>query len=274
MEGVMSFEYELRGFDNLKRRLSDMEKRQIPFATSLALNSTARLIRKEAVKEMKSVFDRPTRWTLASLQLKMSTKKKLVSRVEYKAQAGRYLSPEVSGGPRELKPYEKALWRFGVLPTGYYTVPGAGAKINKAGNMSPGQITQILTGVNSLPGMSDTEFYGKVGGFRKRSKKTANYFVVKKKLGGLVPGIYIRLAQKRKGIRGLKDPRVKQKGLKRGKFYSVIQGRRVRPVLIFVKGPPRYKKRLPFFEIARKTIDKYYAREFDKAFAHAMRTAR
>jgi hypothetical protein len=49
--------------DNLSE-LTDIEQRQIPFATVLALTETAKLVKARLEDEMRSVFDRPTPYTM------------------------------------------------------------------------------------------------------------------------------------------------------------------------------------------------------------------
>lgn len=47
------------------RWLTDIEKRQIPFATRLALMDTAKHLASDVLpKDMQQIFDRPTQWTL------------------------------------------------------------------------------------------------------------------------------------------------------------------------------------------------------------------
>ena len=178
-----------------------------------------------------------------------------------------YLMPQVHGGPREMKPYEHALRSFGVLPAGHYTVPGAGIKLDRFGNIPRGTLTQILTGVRALRGMSDTKFHGVVGGYKLQKKTTANFFVVKVKHGGLEPGIWQRVPKGRAVYNG---PIAMEKGKTKGEHYytgigrrtsSLILARGVRPILMFVKSP-RYAVRMPFYDIVQRFVDI----EFPKIF--------
>lgn len=61
--------------------LNDFHQKQLPFATSLALNRTAQAIRKDLRSEMERVFDRPTPFTLNSLQITSSSKTDLTAAV-------------------------------------------------------------------------------------------------------------------------------------------------------------------------------------------------
>jgi len=51
-------------FDKLGSRLTDIDKKQLPFATSQALNSLARHAVADLRTNMQSVFDRPNPFTL------------------------------------------------------------------------------------------------------------------------------------------------------------------------------------------------------------------
>lgn len=265
-------------FDGLKAlqdATDDIIKHHIPKMTAKTLTATAKGFKAFIEGKLPSIFDRPTRWTLNSVYYLSASPKDLNAYVWFKDEtavskgtpASKYLWPEVHGGPRRLKRYEVALQRFGVLPSGYYTVPGKGVKLDGYGNIPSGTITEMLTGVGALVGMSDTVFYGVLGGYKKRKRTTANYFIVRKPTGGLVPGIWERYAEKGSGIRGMKAPVTRQKGERKGKFYSVIQARGVRPILIFVKAAPQYQVRLPFYIWAEEYVNRELPLNWDRIAA-------
>lgn len=285
------FKIELHGLNALRENVDDLIKNDIPYITARTLTETARKLKEATPAKLEEVFDRPNRWTLGGVFSTSASKDNLTAHVGFKDEsamkdssrgipAAWYLNPGVYGGPRNLKRYEKALQRFGVLPQGYYTVPGAGVKLDRYGNISTGTITEILTGIGALTGMSDTKYGGVLGGYKRRKKTTANFFVVTSSYvkgsgfvrgrGGLVPGIWQRMSEKGAGIRGLKGPEARQKGARKGKLYSVIQGRRVRPILIFVKGAPQYKVRFPFYEWADQFVDKTLPGIFNRLAAETL----
>lgn len=133
--------------------LTNLERDQIPFAAALALTNTAKAVEQVLVNEMRTVFDRPTPYTLNSLRVFPATKEKLVARVWMKDEsvkaepATRWLTPEIYGGDRRTKRAERQLRERGILPDGKYVVPGAGAKLDKYGNISRGQVTKALSGI-------------------------------------------------------------------------------------------------------------------------------
>lgn len=171
--------FKIEGLDELKRTLTDMEKRQLPFATKEAINATAERIKKAEQGAMKQYFDKPTKWTLNSMRIDYAKKHRPMGRVYFKEAAGKgtpaykYLSVEEQGGQRRDKGFEKWLRHAGYLPAGWYVVPARGARLNQYGDVSKGMHTKVLAALKS-------------GG------KTAGYFVPGPK-SALAPGIYRRL---------------------------------------------------------------------------------
>jgi hypothetical protein len=224
------------------KRLDDLQRRHIPFATAKALAKTAQIVQKELKAEMGRVFDRPTRFTLSSLRVKPATKQRLEAMVYFKdtpkgTSAGDYLKPQIHGGGRVLKRFELHLQRAGILAPGFYAVPGQGARLNASGNMSPGQITQILSGIKAHPDVYARS--SKASG--RRNPAPLAYFVSR---GGHLPyGVYQRV------------------------------GATVRPVMIFIRSP-NYKVRFKFGDVAQKTAAKHFPIEFRRALKDALATAR
>lgn len=227
---------EVKGLKGVGRFLSGAQKKQVPFATSLAINNTAKSIKAKIESNIKKVFDRPTPKTQKSLFFRPSTKKRLRATVEIKDFVGKgaapseYLQHHVEGGKRRFKRSEIALHRRGILPRGWYTMLADDAKRNKHGNMTGGQYTKMLSGLRSL---SEVGFSGNLGKGRR-----AVYFSTPQ-------GVFKRTGKKT-----------------------------IKHILFFTQKVPHYKKRLPIHSTARKVYDKEYILHFDRAFALAMRTAR
>lgn len=229
-------------FSEVKRALAQQQK-QIAFATAVALTKTAQDVRAAERREMERVFDKPTRYTLNSLYIKPATKQSLTAVVWLKddtskgTPAGKYLLPQIEGGTRVPKRFEEWLQRAGHLASGWFAVPGQGARLNAHGNMSAGQITQILSALQAHPDV----YARSTKNSKKRNPRQAEYFASK---GGHLP-------------------------------YGVWQRTRtgVKPVLIFVK-QVSYKKRLDFFGVARKVIDARFEHHWRAAIDMAWRAAR
>lgn len=125
----------------MERQLNDIQKKQIPFAVSSALNRTVTTIATEEKREMARVIDKPKPFTLNSALYKKATKKKWEAVVFLRDQArggtapAKYLKQQVAGRRRRLKGYERLLQAKGILPKGYYTVPGSRVRLDAYGNI-------------------------------------------------------------------------------------------------------------------------------------------
>lgn len=233
-------------------------QKQARYATAVALTRTAQDVKAEIVNEMRKVFDRPTSYTLRSLFLERATKENLTARVWIKDDYGSgssnstysawYLRPQIYGGSRLHKRFEKGLQAFGLMPAGMFAAPATGAKLDQYGNVSRGQIIQILSQlkVQMLAGSS------RVATGSRRSNRTiarqgVTYFAVTQKHGGLVPGIWMR--------------------------KQFAHGSAVKPVFIFVS-KTNYKQRLFFFDIGKRVIAQRFPAHFKREFAAAKATAR
>ncbi len=228
-------------------RLTTTVLKQIPFATAKALTKTAQQAKLDIVANMKTVFDRPTPYTLNSLYIKPATKTDLESEVFIKndsttgTPASKYLAPEVYGGGRNMKRGEKALINKGLLPSGSYLVPGQGLKLNQYGNITSGMMIKILSGVSAT---TDRYQYQTKRSIKRQGANAGSYFVVSEPGGRLPLGVYQRLSEGH-----------------------------VAPLLIAISAP-HYRERLSFFKLARETYQRVFNATFNKALADAIATAR
>lgn len=218
--------------------LGNLAKEDAPIVTAYALTKTAGDIKSAEIDSMKSVFDRPTRFTLNALRTKPATKRDLVAEVFFKDGFGsipawRYLGPQVAGGARVHKAHEKRLIRAGHMTAEEYAVPGAGAKLDASGNISGSTIERILSQLGAAEQFAGYQANATNSRRSKaKQKKAGTYFVLRAGASGrsnrsVAPGIYHRT--------GLKE---------------------MVPVIMFVKAP-RYQKRFPFYETAGATFDKH-----------------
>jgi len=149
---------------------------------------------------------------------------------------------------------EARLLRAGLIPSGYNAVPGGAAKLDVNGNMSQGQISQLL---NVLGAYTEA-------GYNKANDKTTKRLAkgnIKKNVYGFAY-IVIKVGASR------------PKHLQPGVYQRVSTGfgSSLKPILMFVKRA-NYKQRLDFFGIATKTINEEFPKEFTKSFDEAVRTA-
>ena len=245
--------------DLLSKNLGRFQS-QIPYALSVALNNTTEKARLAVRAEMPKVFDKPTPWVLNSLRVKRSTKTNLTAELAYKdrnsAESSRsMIEPHVFGGQRRYGALEARLNRIGLLPKGWNVVPGAAARLDTYGNMSRGQISQVL---------------GVLGAYTEAGFNKANINTVKRLAKGNAKknayGFVYWVNPVNRGIKGSHLPPGVYQRLQPG-FGSSLK-----PVLIFVEGA-KYKKRLDFFGITQQVVDAELPAEFDKVLKVAVDTA-
>lgn len=75
------------GFQQQLADLTELEQRQIPYATATALTRAAQGLMDRLRDEMRVVFDRPTPYTLNSLRMVPARKDRLEARVWFKDEA-------------------------------------------------------------------------------------------------------------------------------------------------------------------------------------------
>ena len=108
----------------VERGLSNVARREIPFATARAITQTLRDIERNMLKRMARVLDRPTRFTLKAWVIKRATKRKLSGAIFAKDKQAAYLTFAESGGVRTPNgraltvPTGRRLNRFGNVPRG------------------------------------------------------------------------------------------------------------------------------------------------------------
>ena len=111
------------------------------FAAVVALTRTAIAVKDKEVAIMRQVFDRPTPYALNGLRVKPATKQDPNALVDFKdfgsVPAGRYLIPEVEGGNRRQKSFERKI--------GSYVVPGKALPLDQYGNVKPATFVKILS---------------------------------------------------------------------------------------------------------------------------------
>jgi hypothetical protein len=239
--GALMFQLDVRhNIDDVLRRLSERRK-SIPVATANALNATVFAIRDAQVDEMKRVFDRPTRYTLNALFIYRATADKLVAKVWLKeSYVGlHYLRPEIFGGPRVPKNFELVLRSRGILPAGMFAVPGTGAKLDAFGNMSRGQLGQVMSALQAAEHVAGFSANRTVHSIKRRRGKLPQFFVG-------TPG----------------------HGLPLGVWQSIrfARGSAVKPILLFVRQPV-YAKRFDFYGVGNRIADTTFARRFEEEAA-------
>jgi hypothetical protein len=242
----------------LSRHLTDLERTQLPFAAMQAANATAVEIRQTWARTAPRVFYRPTPMTTRAAQYLKATKQKPYAEIFLRDEAfkgtppAKYLFPQVEGGPRRDKGFENLLQRSGILMADQQAVPGRGAVLDAFGNISGGQLNQILSQLGSRSDLYTNE--SAVSRKRRHSREArreirrSDFFAVREKSGHLRPGIWQR------------------DRMRAGKGSGVWL------VLAFVKRAA-YRPRYDIFGLAQRTWNRimpfHFARELEKAVQNA-----
>lgn len=238
-----------------------MASDQVPYATAVALNKTAQLVRDAEKAEMQRVFDRPTRFTLNSVWVKRATKQSQEAIVWLKDDYGtraHYLMPQIEGGGRPLKRFEQRLVSLGAMRPGERAVPGKGVPLDAHGNLSRGLIVKILSQVGSRGFHGD--YSVKSDSRRSKAKRASEAYFVSTGPGGTLKymnGEPVRVSGRTHRL---------ARGVWMRKNFA--QGSAVRPVLLFV-ARAHYNARFKFYDVARQVI----GREFEGQFRLAMQSA-
>lgn len=232
---------------NLMNRMAAYSD-QFPYAVAVALTKTAKDAQAEVKRQLPVVFNNPTRYTLNSTYITPAKKADAVPSAEvfFKTDAVRgtpavkYIFPEVYGGQRYVKRFERALQLAGILPKGMVTVPGKGTSLDRYGNLSAGLINAMLS---QLKANSDQYQNATDSKRSRRTRKVRGEFFVARPGSHLPEGIYLR------------------------------SGSKLKSFVLFVASPT-YKKRLPFESIIRGVFDERIGPNFDDALGRAIATAR
>lgn len=240
------------GLDTARTSLGSLAA-QLSYAASRALNAVGAKIVQTETGVMRSVFDRPTAFTLNSLRVDPATKTRLVAVVKPKdaaadgRSADRWLGPEALGGARRLKAFERSMQAAGILPAGMSVVPGPAARLDVWGNWSRSDMNRILVAMRQGGTAVAARRIDRLKA-KGRTKASGRYFALQQQDGELEPGIY-----ERKGTRW---------------------GTGVRPVVLFTTGLPRYRRRFPFEAVAERVAAKEMQPTFERELAAALATAR
>jgi hypothetical protein len=250
--------------DEVRQRFAEFSDRRFNAAMATALTRTAVQVRNAVQAEMPRVLDRPTPYTTRQLRYVPARADRLAAAVGFnvvnvtdergatiafrelgpgETPAGKYLQPNIEGGGRRVKRMEEALRAAGALPDGWLTVPGQGAKLDAYGNVSKGQVVQVLSQLRLqlLSGSSRNASFNARKQITAQRKAGGRFFVVNPGEGKLQPGVYQR------------------------EFI----GRNITPVFIFVRSA-NYKRRFDFDGLSRRVADATLPQEIDRALADSL----
>lgn len=238
----------------LGRQLTELERKQLPFAMVRALNDTAYETRQEWAETMPRVFDRPTPLTQRAVVYRKASRDRLTAEVYVRDEAfkgtppSKYLEAQVMGGSRRQTGKERKLANAGLLPAGHFVVPGAGAELDAYGNLSLGQVNRILSQIGAQSDSTANESQASRSRRTRREGKktgyTTQYFALKQRRGRLAAGVYQRIQLGRLGSA-------------------------VRSILRFVS-KVSYRPRYPIFNLAQRIFDRRFPGNFERSLYGAV----
>ena len=230
-------------------------QKQVPFALARALTMVAQSAAADVRTEMKAVFHNPIAYTLKGFYAKPARTSDLTAWVGARENAAKgtptaaYISPQVFGGSRLLKPMERRI--ASQVGSSQYVMPGRGAQMDSNGNWSRGQIGQMLSRLNA-EGDGGKSISATMTKRLRRAKLTvatnghrSNYFVVHSKGNSAPIGIW----------------RLVSKGV-------------VEPVAIFALDAPRYSKRLDLQGVVGTSVAAHWSEAVTAAVEKALATAK
>jgi hypothetical protein len=229
--------------------LREIAKRADEYATRAAINVTGKAIKEAEYAEIRRVFDRPTPYTLKSLYFSPAKKgMREAAEVGFKDDFGGtpakdFLTPQVEGGSRNQKRFERALQYYGILPGGWYVTPLSGAPRDNYGNVPGRFFVQVMSQLR-------TQLYS---GYESR-------------LGGAEndPRKRVKSLQRQQFRLFAVSPNARSH-LKPGIYSADLIGRNLTPVFAFVQGVG-YRPRFDFYGLARSVFDQRFKREYTQRF--------
>lgn len=247
----MQINLKIEGLDSVKKQLANISK-QVTYAASRALNTTAFAVNTEIKKEMQTAFKGgPTAFALRAFAVDKATKSSLTATIALREDApsggtsySKALRHLFTSGTRDWKKLEGYLQAKRLMPAGLMAVPGDGCPLDSKGNIRKPALTEML-GVLSTQ-RANLRVYRKTGA--GKAQKAVGYFVVT--VGDKTrkhPGIYKRI----------------ETGTSSG----------ISPMIMFVKRG-NWRKYIDLQLVGNKVVGFEFEAAFTKEFEAAMASAR
>ncbi|ONG56979.1 hypothetical protein BKE38_05135 [Pseudoroseomonas deserti] len=225
------------------------------YAATRAATKTAFDVRDALRKQIETTFFKPTRFVINNVRVTQYAKKAQPEAVVDIARTfgvrGRQVEDiyrtQIFGGTRQPKQAEIRIGRLSPGGQSIYMMPARFAQYDSNGNPNRGELTLILSQLGVL-NRGDNRAARKA---RRSRKARTQYFVIWGSGQGfnssgsdLAPGIYRR-----------------------------NDAGRALPVYMFMKGPPKYRRRLDWFGTAERTVRASAPRHFREAMARGNQPA-
>lgn len=266
----MRLDLKMTGVEAVQKELARLGRGELKAAQAKALNDTAHHIRKAMVRELSSVFDRPTNFIARSPKFVPATPDDLSVRIlptvdarNLPSKGGKVgvdpqqvLQAQEFGGRRFNKKSEAVMLRSGILPRGYQTAlpaePYPGSDDGR-GNFKAGFLVKLLS---YLQAFGQQGYSANITDRSARRRKDITEFsnIRSQRQVRLMNGAEF-IVSKGKGSTSAAGRR---QGLAAGIWART--GKEIKPVVIFTK-PGNYTPRLSMERIAEQSgAEDYLAR--------------
>ncbi len=255
--------------------------RQARFGMVVALTRTVQDGKRAEDAEIARAVDRPTPYTGNAVYVQPATMQRaeaafgLKDNYEVRAPGTppvNYLGPNIEGGARRMKAMERILQKAGHLPTGWHAVPGQAARLDAYGNVSRGQVTQVLSQLR----LQLTAGYERSIPQRQRPGKDGTLTKEQKRINAARRRAFVRAG----GQFFVVKPGSKR-GVQPGIYQRQVLGKKVhgparrfpKAVFIFV-GRATYRRRIDWERVAERTVAERLDYHAAVALQEALATAR
>lgn len=150
--------------------------RQVERAAEKAIDFTAKVVQSDVQREMLAVFDNPVDYTIKAVKVTLTrghNMRALVWIATPPRMTQSYLVPQIEGGVRTLKGFERGL---GAKPY----IPGRGARLNAYGNIPVGTIRNAMAEI-------------------RQGTASGRFVRISTRRGRLPPGVYQRASARARG---------------------------------------------------------------------------
>lgn len=230
--------------DQMVKHFATIKHKQMPFVTALTLTTTVNKIVREERREMRRIFNNPSRYVTSGVVAVTADKsdkpiRAAVTDAYFGAgvPAANILMPHIKGTFRKYKSHERRLAARGILPSPMMTAPSPEYNWPK-GARRGGVYNRILSGLKA----HNPDQQRQKGVRRRANKATQNWYVAKK--GGRNVGVRQRL----------------------GSGQSI-------KVLNFIP-PTAYKKTFNYYGIIDQVVDRDMPKIFERSLRRAIATAK
>jgi len=198
----VKIEVRVEGMDGARQLLDGFSARRMAAVVATTLTRSARELEPEWRGALATELDRPQQFTVNATRVQPATAQNLHAELAIKDKPVRagapapvdWLGPNESGGDRFIKRFERALIAQGSMPSGMRAVPGPFARLDGFGNVSRGQIVEVINQLGSHFSPGYQRVIGATAAKRLAAARRAGreYVAFPRRQGRIKPGVYER----------------------------------------------------------------------------------